>query len=305
MSKNEWTTICEAIGRGIVPVLREHAKDYNLYEIAERFLEFDGCKFRPAILIDKPAIEDMDDETADHIVADELWRIADQCKKPDKTKVEGAIAKDVEDAWDGEGYYSIAWSDGGEDWTSEGSLYFETPEELADELRAAYAHATETHLPYAEKSIELQQAKPVSELRLLHGGDAIAMPYNAIFVPVGDAFLPVLYVQARGCNLGRNPEERISRWREAASCASLTAPAGYRNSYMQLKPDPKNKFDSDAIEVLCRGEMFGQMGFVAKEMTENVRKFAEMTKTDITDLNVAIANVEDIGWKSIPLLLWP
>lgn len=29
-----------------------------------------------------------------------------------------------------------------------------------------------------------------------------------------------------------------------------------------------------------------------------------LPKTDITDLHIAIANVADIGWKNIPLLLW-
>lgn len=67
-----------------------------------------------------------------------------------ENEIEEMIAEDIK-AWDGEGYYSIAFSDGGQPWTNEGPLYLETAEELADELRAAYASATETHLPYAEK----------------------------------------------------------------------------------------------------------------------------------------------------------
>ena len=304
-SKKEWATVADAISEDIVPAMGPFVDNYDIQEIADRFLEFDGHQFRPAILIDKPAIEDEDGEIADHIVKDEFWRIVRQCKKSDEARLEVELSKGVENSWDGEGYYTIAFSDGGEEWTNEGPRYFKTPKELADELRAAYTHATDTHWPYVEKKAGPQQAQPASEEILLRGGTPLAMPNNAILIPMDNGFLPVLYVQARGCNLGRYPEERISKWREVARCASPIAPAGYRNSYMQLKPDPKNKFAPDAIEVLCRGEAFGQMGFVAKEMTENVRLFAEKTKTDIIDLNVAIANVEDIGWKSIPLLLWP
>ena len=66
-------------------------------------------------------------------------------------EIEEMVAEDVK-AFECEGYYEIAFSDGGMKWTNEGPLYFETAEELADELRAAYGDATETHLPYAEKA---------------------------------------------------------------------------------------------------------------------------------------------------------
>lgn len=149
MGKHEWTTIADAINEEIVPALGEYADDYDVDEIADRFLAFDGRKFRPAILADNPGIEEGD---AAGIMADEFWRIVEQCEKSDEGRLEDAIAKDVEEAWDGEGYYSIAFSDGGQPWTSDGPLYLETAEELADELRAAYGDATETHLPYAEKA---------------------------------------------------------------------------------------------------------------------------------------------------------
>lgn len=67
-----------------------------------------------------------------------------------ENEIEEMVAEDIK-AWDGEGFYEIEYSDGGMKWTNEGSVYFATPEELADELRAAYGDATETHLPYAEK----------------------------------------------------------------------------------------------------------------------------------------------------------
>ena len=65
-----------------------------------------------------------------------------------------AAARDAADAWEGEGYYVIGWSDGGEDWTSEGPVWFDTEEELAAEILCAYGDATDTHLPGAEKVAE-------------------------------------------------------------------------------------------------------------------------------------------------------
>lgn len=58
---------------------------------------------------------------------------------------------DAEDAWDGEGYYNIAWSDGGMNYTNNGPIWFDSTNDLAIELNCAYADKTDTHLPYAEK----------------------------------------------------------------------------------------------------------------------------------------------------------
>lgn len=55
------------------------------------------------------------------------------------------------DGWQGEGLYSIGYSDGGMDWTSDGPVWLETAEDLANELAAAWlCGATDTHLPSAE-----------------------------------------------------------------------------------------------------------------------------------------------------------
>lgn len=51
--------------------------------------------------------------------------------------------------WQGEGWYAIEWSDGGMDWTSDGPVWLERPEELADELASAGEWSTDTHLPCA------------------------------------------------------------------------------------------------------------------------------------------------------------
>ena len=58
---------------------------------------------------------------------------------------------DAKDAWDGEGYYAIGWSDGGMDWTNNGPVWFDSEEDLAAEIACAYAQSSDTHLPWAEK----------------------------------------------------------------------------------------------------------------------------------------------------------
>lgn len=58
---------------------------------------------------------------------------------------------DAREYWEGEGYYRIAWSDGGPDWTSDGPIWLGSVEDLADELAAAHPSETDTHLAYAER----------------------------------------------------------------------------------------------------------------------------------------------------------
>lgn len=65
--------------------------------------------------------------------------------------------KDAKEAWDGEGYYRIGWSDGGMDWTSNGPVWFDDESDLASELLSAYDSSMDTHLPYAEKVKQFQQ----------------------------------------------------------------------------------------------------------------------------------------------------
>lgn len=68
-----------------------------------------------------------------------------------ENELKNIIANDVKDAWAGAGFYEIKFSDGGQAWTSNGPIFLEDAEDLADELAAAYECATETHLPYAEE----------------------------------------------------------------------------------------------------------------------------------------------------------
>lgn len=85
--------------------------------------------------------------------------------------------------------------------------------------------------------------------------------------------------------------------------ATYDAVQGYMNTYAQLKPEPKNKFDPQAIEVLARGEFFGHMGYIAKEQTDAVRALARYAGCDLKDIAVQIVCTGDVGFKSVRLAL--
>ena len=63
-------------------------------------------------------------------------------------EIEDMVREDVDDAWEGEGWYQVRFSDGGQPYDE---TWYGTSDDLADDLRSAYAAATETHLPYAER----------------------------------------------------------------------------------------------------------------------------------------------------------
>jgi len=117
--------------------------------------------------------------------------------------------------------------------------------------------------------------------------------------PTGDVY--ILAATARGCAFG---EDMTARWREVEACQRRDAVQGYMNTYdAQLKPEPKNKFDPQAIEVLARGEFFGHMGYIAKEQTDAVRALARYAGCDLKDIAVQIVCTGDVGFKSVRLAL--
>lgn len=116
--------------------------------------------------------------------------------------------------------------------------------------------------------------------------------------PTGDVY--ILAATARGCAFG---DDMTARWREVEACQHRDAMQGYMNTYAQLKPEPKNKFDPKAIEILARGEFFGHMGYIAKEQTDAVRRLAKYADCDLKDIAIQVACTEDVGFKSVRLAL--
>ena len=60
------------------------------------------------------------------------------------------VLEDCFDGWQGEGFYTIAFSDGGQPWTNDGPVWFDYPSQLHDEMQAARATETDTHIAACE-----------------------------------------------------------------------------------------------------------------------------------------------------------
>lgn len=63
---------------------------------------------------------------------------------------QNAPREDNFDCWKGQGYYRIAYSDGGQDYTSDGPVWFESYLQIEEAMEDAWKSATPTHLPYSE-----------------------------------------------------------------------------------------------------------------------------------------------------------
>lgn len=128
----------------------------------------------------------------------------------------------------------------------------------------------------------------------------VAVSERILLLPAGGGrHLPVALITARGCSMN---EWRIQNMRQAAECESSDAPQGYGNTYLTLKEDKRNKHDPDAIELLAKGEFFGNAGFVAREQTKTVRELAEFCGVRVKDLGVAIADKSAIGGREVPII---
>ena len=78
-----------------------------------------------------------------------------------------------------------------------------------------------------------------------------------------------IIIPVRGCTMS---ERRRLLWAEIRRWDALEpSHPNYRNSYMQLKAERNNRWDPKAIAVWCRGEAYGQLGYVAREHTDDVR----------------------------------
>ena len=76
----------------------------------------------------------------------------------DDDEIGRAVAADLEECWQGEGWYRICFTDG---MGSYPATWYGTQADLADDLRGAYGDAGEIHLPYAEISVIDQAVEKV------------------------------------------------------------------------------------------------------------------------------------------------
>lgn len=103
----------------------------------------------------------------------------------------------------------------------------------------------------------------------------------------------VLIVKVRGCDKGNH---RAKLWKEIARWNGLKpGELNYRNSYVELQAEPENAHDANAIKVLIRGEAFGTLGYVGREFTDDVRRYADEKCKHLGDLAVEVVNPDDFG----------
>lgn len=101
--------------------LDEHVNDYDLDAIFDAIYSYDDAQ--------GGFVEDEDADFWGIVAANDLTMVK------------------AEEEWDGEGYYTVAYTDGGMPFTSDGAIWCDYPEDLAAIISGANVDATETHLP--------------------------------------------------------------------------------------------------------------------------------------------------------------
>lgn len=110
-----------------------------------------------------------------------------------------------------------------------------------------------------------------------------------------------LVVTIRGCTYN---EERIRLWHEVARWKDEEPGSpDYRTSYIELKADRNNRYDPNAIRLLCRGEAFGLLGFVAKEETDAIRALLPSGKRSLGWLDCEVLDWGELGKDSMHVLV--
>ena len=101
----------------------------------------------------------------------------------------------------------------------------------------------------------------------------------------------------RGCTMN---ESRRFVWEGfVGSMADDPINRNIDNSYLTLEEEPGNIHDPNAIQVVCRGEHFGTMGYVGREFTKQVKEIlneCQSYRVDIVDWNQG-------GQKEVQLVL--
>lgn len=117
MTKNDaLANIREALGK--------YVNDYYLDSMFEELYKYDE-----------------DEEGFVEVDGVDFWEIA---QKYDMTGDQAA------DAWEGEGWYNVAYTDGGMPATSDGAIWCDTVNDLAGLISSANVRATEYHIPVVE-----------------------------------------------------------------------------------------------------------------------------------------------------------
>lgn len=100
----------------------------------------------------------------------------------------------------------------------------------------------------------------------------------------------------RGCTM---MPFRKNLWHGFVSSISGIVNREMDNSYLTFEEEPDNAYDKNAIQVVCRGEFFGTVGYVGKEFTMQIKDILYKCK----GYRIDMVNENDAGAKEIPLVL--
>ena len=99
----------------------------------------------------------------------------------------------------------------------------------------------------------------------------------------------------RGCSIQYRP--RI--WYGFKSSIEGEINRSTDNSYLSLEEEPDNRYDKNAVLVVCRGEFFGTAGYVGKEFAAEIKHILEHCK----EYRVDMIDESEIGNKEVHLIL--
>ena len=100
----------------------------------------------------------------------------------------------------------------------------------------------------------------------------------------------------RGCTMCNREEV----WESFISSISGYINREIDNSYLTFVEEPGNQHDPNAIQVVCRGEIFGMAGYVGKEYTGTVKNIL----TQCNSYRIEIKNENEVGQREICLLVY-
>lgn len=97
----------------------------------------------------------------------------------------------------------------------------------------------------------------------------------------------------RGCSM----RDRERLWHFFVSSIGSDINREIDNSYLTLEEEPNNAHDPNAVQVVCRGEAFGMMGYVGKEYAVEVKAILK----ECADYRLDMVDEEAAGNREILL----
>ena len=94
----------------------------------------------------------------------------------------------------------------------------------------------------------------------------------------------------------RNREET---WEGFISSISGALNREIDNSYLSLEEEPDNRYDENAVMVVCRGEFFGTVGYVGKEYAVRIKELLASCKFYRVDM----VDETQVGQREIDLVM--